>query len=50
MLKYAIKRISLAVIIIVVVMLAMYAMVFLVPGDPASLALGPVPRLNSRRN
>ena len=41
MLTYAIKRISLALIIIVVVMLAMYAMVFLVPGDPASLALGP---------
>jgi len=38
---YAIKRICLAVLIIFVVMLAMYAMVFLVPGDPASLALGP---------
>ena len=41
MLSYAIKRIGLALLIIVVVMLAMYAMVFLVPGDPASLALGP---------
>ena len=41
MLTYAIKRIGLALLIIVVVMLAMYAMVFLVPGDPASLALGP---------
>ncbi|WP_421696239.1 ABC transporter permease [Aestuariivirga sp.] len=41
MLSYAIKRIGLAVLIIFVVMLAMYAMVFLVPGDPASLALGP---------
>ena len=41
MLSYAIKRIGLAILIIVVVMLAMYAMVFLVPGDPASLALGP---------
>lgn len=41
MLNYAIKRIGLAVVIIIVVMLAMYAMVFLVPGDPASLALGP---------
>jgi ABC-type dipeptide/oligopeptide/nickel transport system permease component len=40
-LSYAIKRIGLAVLIIFVVMLAMYAMVFLVPGDPASLALGP---------
>lgn len=41
MLNYAIKRIGLALLIIFVVMLAMYAMVFLVPGDPASLALGP---------
>jgi peptide/nickel transport system permease protein len=41
MLTYAIKRIALAVLIIFVVMLAMYAMVYLVPGDPASLALGP---------
>ncbi len=41
MLTYAIKRILLAVLILFVVMFAMYAMVFLVPGDPASLALGP---------
>ena len=41
MLTYAIKRIGLAVVILFTVMLAMYAMVFLVPGDPASLALGP---------
>lgn len=41
MLNYAIKRIALALLIIVVVMLAMYAMVFLLPGDPATLALGP---------
>jgi ABC-type dipeptide/oligopeptide/nickel transport system permease component len=40
-LNYAIKRICLAVLILFVVMLAMYAMVFLVPGDPASVALGP---------
>jgi ABC-type dipeptide/oligopeptide/nickel transport system permease component len=40
-LNYAIKRILLAVLILFVVMLAMYAMVFLVPGDPASIALGP---------
>jgi ABC-type dipeptide/oligopeptide/nickel transport system permease component len=40
-LTYAIKRILLALLILFVVMLAMYAMVFLVPGDPASLALGP---------
>lgn len=41
MLNYAIKRVLLAVLILVVVMLAMYGMVFLVPGDPASIALGP---------
>ncbi|MFT3988889.1 ABC transporter permease [Aestuariivirga sp.] len=41
MLNYAIKRILLALLILFTVMLAMYAMVFLVPGDPASLALGP---------
>lgn len=41
MLSYAIKRIALAVVILITVMLAMYGMVFLVPGDPASLALGP---------
>ncbi len=41
MLTYAIRRIGLALLIIFVVMLAMYAMAFLVPGDPASLALGP---------
>ena len=34
MLTYAIKRILLALLILFVVMLAMYAMVFLVPGDP----------------
>lgn len=41
MLTYTVKRIGLALVILVTVMLAMYALVFLVPGDPASLALGP---------
>lgn len=41
MLSYAVKRILLAGLILVVVMAAMFAMVFLVPGDPASIALGP---------
>lgn len=41
MLTYTIKRIGLAVLILFLVMLAMYAMVFLVPGDPAAVALGP---------
>lgn len=41
MLAYAIRRLGLSVLILIVVMTAMYAMVFLVPGDPATLALGP---------
>ena len=41
MLAYAIRRMGLSLLILIVVMLAMYTMVFLVPGDPASLALGP---------
>ena len=41
MLSYALHRVGLALVILFVVMLAMYGMVFLVPGDPASVALGP---------
>ncbi|MDQ2067618.1 ABC transporter permease [Xinfangfangia sp. CPCC 101601] len=41
MLTYTVKRIGLAIMVLLIVMSAMYAMVFLVPGDPASLALGP---------
>ena len=41
MLSYALQRVGLAMVILFVVMLAMYGMVFLVPGDPASVALGP---------
>jgi len=41
MLAYAIRRLGLSLLILIVVMTAMYAMVFLVPGDPATLALGP---------
>lgn len=41
MLSYAINRVGLALVILCVVMTAMYGMVFLVPGDPASIALGP---------
>lgn len=41
MLTYALQRVGLALVILFVVMLAMYGMVFLVPGDPASVALGP---------
>lgn len=41
MLTYAFKRIGLGLLILVFVMVVMYAAVFLVPGDPASVALGP---------
>jgi len=41
MLAYAVKRIGLGLLILVLVMIAMYAAVFLVPGDPATVALGP---------
>ncbi|MGL4237259.1 ABC transporter permease [Tabrizicola sp.] len=41
MLSYAVKRVALAGLILITVMLAMYGLVFLVPGDPASVALGP---------
>jgi len=41
MLAYAVKRIVLGLLILVLVMIAMYAAVFLVPGDPATVALGP---------
>ena len=41
MLTYAVKRIGLGLLILVFVMVAMYAAVFLVPGDPATVALGP---------
>lgn len=41
MLQYTVKRIALGVLILTVVMLAMYGAVFLLPGDPASIALGP---------
>jgi ABC-type dipeptide/oligopeptide/nickel transport system permease component len=40
MLTYAIRRVALSILILIVVMTAMYGMVFLIPGDPASLALG----------
>jgi ABC-type dipeptide/oligopeptide/nickel transport system permease component len=41
MLTYAVKRVGLGLLILVFVMVAMYAAVFVVPGDPATVALGP---------
>lgn len=41
MLAYAVKRIGLGFLILIFVMIVMYAAVFLIPGDPATVALGP---------
>ncbi len=41
MLAYTIKRIGLGLLILIGVMFAMYAVVFIVPGNPARAALGP---------
>ena len=41
MLRYALKRLGLGVIIVSVAMMMLFAMVYVIPGDPASVALGP---------
>jgi peptide/nickel transport system permease protein len=41
MLDYAVKRLGLAVVIVSVAMLLLFSMIYLIPGDPASVALGP---------
>ena len=41
MLNYAAKRLGLSVAIVSLAMLLLFCMIFLVPGDPASVALGP---------
>ena len=41
MLNYAVKRLGLAVAIVSVAMFLLFCMIYLVPGDPASVALGP---------
>ncbi len=41
MFNYIVKRLGLAVIIVSVAMLLLFAMIYLIPGDPASVALGP---------
>ena len=38
---YALRRIGLAVLIIMVAMALLFGMIYLVPGDPANIALGP---------
>ena len=41
MLYYSLKRLGLAVAIVSVAMLLLFTMIYLIPGDPASVALGP---------
>jgi peptide/nickel transport system permease protein len=41
MLRYALRRLALALVIVLVAMAMLFAMLHLVPGDPASIALGP---------
>ena len=41
MLNYAVKRLGLAVAIVSLAMFILFCMIYLVPGDPASVALGP---------
>jgi peptide/nickel transport system permease protein len=41
MLVYTIRRLALTVVILLVTMTLLFSMVYLVPGDPASVALGP---------
>jgi peptide/nickel transport system permease protein len=41
MILYAIKRFGLSVIVILLVVLVLFALLHLIPGDPATIALGP---------
>lgn len=41
MLVYAVKRLGLAAVIVSVAMALLFSMIYLIPGDPASVALGP---------
>lgn len=41
MLRYALKRTGLGIVIVSVAMMMLFAMVYVIPGDPASVALGP---------
>lgn len=41
MLNYTLKRLVLSVVIISVAMLLLFCMIYLIPGDPAAVALGP---------
>src|SRR5262245_58802846 len=41
MLRYALRRLGLALVIVTVAMAMLFGMLHVVPGDPASIALGP---------
>lgn len=41
MLSYTIKRLGLSVVIVSVAMFLLFSMIYLIPGDPAAVALGP---------
>ncbi len=41
MLSYATKRLGLSIVIVSVAMALLFCMIYLIPGDPASVALGP---------
>jgi peptide/nickel transport system permease protein len=41
MLVYTLRRLALTIVILLVTMTLLFSMVYLVPGDPASIALGP---------
>ena len=41
MLRYSVKRLGLALVIVSVAMLLLFCMIYLIPGDPAAVALGP---------
>ena len=41
MLNYALKRLGLSAIIVSVAMLLLFCMIYVIPGDPAAVALGP---------
>lgn len=41
MLRYAARRVALAALILCLAMVALFCMIYLIPGDPASIALGP---------
>src|SRR5882762_1198035 len=41
MMTYAAKRVGLALAVVMVVMALLFVMIYLIPGDPARVALGP---------